>query len=135
MLSFESKMIEKLTMDADGVYIDSEGVGHESVADFLCNTLKFCGCGSPEKVLVYVCDSMQLIDDLEKRVWTETETTKSWAARCDAHFHGVGAMDFMWYYLATMNLTEHGSAVPGWLTDKGKEMLRDMKSVIEHLEA
>ena len=124
-------MIEKLKKDAAGLYIDANGIGHCSLVDFLCDQLQFCGCGSPETVLVYVCASLQLIDDLQQLVWTDKETINSWRARCDAHFHGSGAMDFMWYYLDRMKLTEHGSAVPGWLTGKGKEMLRDLKSVIE----
>lgn len=76
--------------------------------------LGFCGCGEPELALEYICNVM-----LEIHVHVESKFTKG--------YHPVdGSKYIAWYVLAKAGLTEHGGAVPGWLTNLGRDVLHDL---------
>ena len=123
-------MLGELTKCADGDgFEDKDGLYHEDRESFLCSRLNFCGCGSPEDALSFVRSSLRIVSDLKAKVWEKTETWESWDARCNALFGSDGCRYFTFYFLDHHELTEHGGAVPGWLTDKGKELLADLDSL------
>jgi len=103
---------------ADGWYLDEEGVSYEDAGSFLgTKILDFCGCGNPDSALEYVRDVMQNIKgkDFDSRKYDGKEY-------------------FVWYYLDNKELTDHGSSVPGWLTEKGEEFLEDLNEYLATLE-
>jgi len=114
-------MLERLTAQENG-YIDSEGVYHSTPQDFICSQLNFCGCGTPNAALRHVRDALREIRDwsAERKDWPEH------VARCRAIYGSDGAEYFMYYFLDHHELTEHGGAVPGWLSEKGKQLLVDL---------
>jgi hypothetical protein len=124
-------MIERLKPHGDG-FVDEDDVFHSTEADFLASQLGICGCGRPEVALKYIYDSMMLIEhltngqDVNADCWYE-----EWKAARFAHFGGDGAEYFMWYWLDHNGYTEHGSSVPGWLTDDGKLLLTEIAFVLE----
>jgi len=103
------------------------GGGHYDTATDLIQTgmLKFCACGAPEQNLLYVLGGLELIDEdrpdgtlAEFHKWC-----KKWEKRRQVHFGSEAAADFFFYWADSQELTEHGSSVPGWLTNKGKELM------------
>lgn len=112
-------------------YEDPDGCFHEDAESFLQTySLGFCGCGRPEDSLAYVRDVLQHIDNLKQLVWEKKQTYEEWTAAGKKLFASDGAEYFAFYVMDTKGLTEHGGSVPGWLTDKGREMLEDLN---EHL--
>lgn len=59
---------------------------------------------------------------------------KRWDELVD-HFGGENPAYFFFYWASDRQLTEHGGAVPGWLTEKGKTLLADLKEAFEELRA
>ena len=113
-------MIEKFKQP-DGSYLDEHEVYFEDAEAILGHRNGFCGCGDPAEALRYLHGALQLVNELQR-----VGHTAMWLERRDAHFKSEGAEYFMWYYLNRMDLTEHGTAVPGWLSPKGVEMLKDL---------
>lgn len=114
----------------DGYY-DQNECHYEDAESFISTAvLGFCGCGMPSAALEYVRKALQLVDDLNNN----ESTMKQWAERKKEVFANDGAEYFMWYFLDNMQLTEHGFSVPGWLTEKGIELLSDLTelSALEH---
>lgn len=105
-------MIEKLVKDGVG-FVDENGVYHESEKAYLQqNILGFCGCGNPDEVMLYVETMLEKLDNEE---WGDYED-----------------MPYMFFvYWANENdFVEHGiSARCSWLTDKGRDLLADIKKV------
>lgn len=115
----------------DGYY-DEEECYYEDAESFISNSvLGFCGCGKPEDAIEYVRNALQIVDDLEKLVWKKMMTYEAWEERKKALFTNEGAEYFMWYFLDNKELTDHGSSVPGWLTEKGVELLADLTELID----
>ena len=110
----------------DGYY-DQDNCYYEDAESFIATgMLGFCGCGMPEAALEHVRKALQLVDDLEQLVWEQSMRYKEWEKRKEGVFASEGAEYFMWYYLDNKGLTDHGSSVPGWLTDKGEALLLDL---------
>lgn len=92
--------------------------------------LGFCGCGQPEQALRYVRDGMRLLaEDPPKGVpfhawWPGHEV------RLDA-FAPSAARDVLWYLLNDRGLAEHGGSIPGWLTEKGEEVLAALEGLVD----
>lgn len=109
--------------DSDYPYLDEEGTSHSSYTMYVqCEMLKMCGCGQPEDNVKYILAALELVAE-ERNDWHE------WNERCKDLFKTDEAEYFMWYWLETQGLTEHGSSVPGWLTEKGKNLLADLKEI------
>lgn len=108
-------------------YYDQEGCYYEDAESFIATgILGFCGCGMPDDAVEYVRKALQLIDDLTQLVYEEKLTIEQWKEREKLIFTDYGAEYFMWYFLDNKKLTEHGVSVPGWLTEKGTELLSDL---------
>ncbi len=113
------------TRDKDGWYIDKDECHTETLEDFLQSScLGFCCCGSPEENLKYIQKGLKMI---ELRITDDYDTF--WKDS-DRHFGNRVASNFFFYWADKEELTEHGGLIPGWLTDKGKELL----GLLEELE-
>lgn len=107
-------------------------VHYRDAKDLMCSCfLNFCGCGLPESAMDLVMNCLKLIDDhhtaMTRDEWKEHY--KTWCAEVEKVLPGDGLQYFMWYWLDAMGLTEHGSSVPGWLTEKGKWVLSDLQEI------
>jgi len=103
-----------------------KGENHSSPVDIVQNgILGFCPCGDPETNLEFVMEGLKLIGTYQD---IEYEKRKE----LEAGFFGSEAIAYFFYYWAdTVELTEHGGSVPGWLSDKGREVI----AMIEDLKA
>jgi hypothetical protein len=78
-------------------------------------TLPHCGCGRPADVLHLFAQILAVIEDGDGNQWDRIEALVS---------EDPGRVVYaLLYAIDDTGLTEHGSAVPGWLTDKGKSFL------------
>ena len=110
----------KYTIEADGAYLDEEGITWKDKESFIVGRLfGFCGCGLPEEVISYIWGALKLFDLQTNMVKFE---------EVDGYFANKGAKYFMWYWLDQKGYTEHGGSVPGWLTEGGKELLLFIES-------
>jgi len=109
----------------DGSYT-WEGCYYENAVDLIqCGFLRFCACGSPEENLRYIRQALQLI----QRRMTEGDPLYDWRNYEEAtgsFYHTEGAKYFMYYWLDSMGLTDHGTQVPGWLTARGEQLILDI---------
>lgn len=113
----------------DGSYIGPEEVYYEDAESFiLSGILGFCGCGMPEDAGRYIRDVLKHIEilaNLSREVdWSANYA--SWTEQGKKLFASQGAEYFAYYVLSEKELTEHGGSVPGWLTEKGKNVLNDL---------
>lgn len=58
----------------------------------------------------------------EYRVWVKEHKRRGLELFGSALFR-----DFFYYSMDSMGFLEHGSMIPGWLTDKGKDLLSDIQ--------
>lgn len=113
----------------DGYY-DQNECYYEDAESFIATAiLGFCGCGMPDKALEHVRRALQIVDDI-KLVQEKKITYLQWEERKKEVFANEGAEYFMWYFLDNKKLTQHGGSVPGWLTDKGIELLHDLNKLL-----
>jgi hypothetical protein len=106
----------------DGTFADG-GTKGDNLTHFLCEKVCVHMCGQPEVALLYVKSGLALLDDLKNKVWEDQESYDGWAQRCQSHFGSSGSEYFFWYWLYANGWSEHGGAVPGWLTDEGELLL------------
>jgi len=93
-------------------YYEEDGCWHETAEDFIqCGVLGFCRCGTPSDNLNYV---KELLDMVDKKAYPDKTPIDLY---------------FAYYVLTEKGLIEHGSSVPGWLTDKGEELLSDLREL------
>lgn len=124
---YTSKLLSALKWN--GEYLeDAEGVSHSSGSEYMSHLLGFCGCGCPEAALSYVRSALLGI----KRVKDCAYSGEAFASLRD-QYRDDGERYFLWYRLDDLRLTEHGGAVPGWLTPKGVEWLDALNEL--HAEA
>lgn len=96
---------------------------------------KGCCCGYPQENLEYILSALELIGDrgpdtIGPRA-NKDEWNKWWnehQAKIIAHHGNIRAAYFFYYWANEMEFTEHGGAVPGWLTAKGIELLHLLKN-------
>jgi len=113
-------MIEKLTengpVGSEYRYLDNDGCSWRSKKEYLQQEyLGFCGCGSPDTAMVYVGDYLR---DISNNKFGDYEDTPYM---------------FLAYWADTKGFTEHGTTVRcSWLTNLGKELLKDIDWCIEN---
>jgi len=112
----------------NGEFVDGAGCFHATAGDLLqAGLLGFCCCGMPDENLRYVLGGLELIESLRSSPQGKVEWSAWWEehkARELRHFGSERAAYFFYYWCSDpAKLTEHGSGVPGWLTEKGKAML------------
>lgn len=117
--------IDKLKQ-ADGWYVDAEGVNYPDAEAFLAYKIGMCGCGQPEEGFKYVLAVLRAVEAQFGRYDKDSDlhsiTGPLW--------HSVGEREFVLHMLNEHGLLEHGGAIPGWLTPKGREIMDDL---IEYL--
>lgn len=116
----------------DGYY-DEDDCRYETALDFIViGIFKFCGCGNPKSSMEYIRDILALIEAIDLN--SNGAFDEAWKLRwknLEGFFKSRGEQYTMYYLLDKLELTEHGSSVPGWLTDKGKEVLHDLNIILE----
>jgi len=108
-------MLEKLKEENGGYVDDDDGCFWETPAEYLqLRVLGFCGCGNPEEVMVYV---KEMLEKLEAKEWGAYEDM---------------AYMFFIYWANDKDFAEHGTTARcSWLTDKGHELLNDIKTCVQ----
>jgi len=105
-------MLVNLKKENDG-FLDETGCFWVTRKDYiLMELLGFCGCGNPEEVAKYVIKFLRILD------------RKNWRDYDD--------LDYMFfvYWANNKGFAEHGSTARcSWLTDKGKELLAELKKL------
>ena len=115
----------------NGVYVSDDECQYDTASEYYqCEFFGLCGCGMPDENLEYIRDGLSLID---KRIKTEM-TLEEVRAQEIAVFGNKNAAYFFYYWADKSELTEHGSSVPGWLTDKGEEVLEDLIQITKEEE-
>ena len=94
-----------------------------------------CSCGMPEENLRYILGGLELIADRGPDTHGPKANKEAFDIWWDTHqaavlkHHGSqGAAYFFYYWADNLNLTEHGGAVPGWLTEKGQIVLELLRA-------
>lgn len=115
----------------DGCYYDENGDFYEDAKSFIQTKIfGFCECGVPDASLMFVARVLKQVDNLKQLVWEKKQTYEEWVADNKKLFGSGEAEYFMWYFLDREGFTEHGGSVPGWLTDKGIELLNDLTELL-----
>lgn len=92
------------------------------------NDAGWCWCGAPETVMTLIKDALELVaekcpDGTNWNDWYEAHKKRE-----EALFGpNPGIRYFVWYMFDVMGLTEHGGSVPGWLDEKGRELLEALR--------
>jgi len=115
-----SSPIEKFTkrMNADECEWDGDLVDFIQTGD-----LGFCGCGMPEQNLDYIRKGLEHINETRPESQEHDDWHPEWVSRGHEIFGNETSRYFFFYWADKEELTEHGGSVPGWLSDKGKELL------------
>lgn len=103
--------------------------------------LGFCGCGRPEENLAFIRDGLQHIDEAisaSPDPWKDRPAWDAWFAGHKAReieiFGNERAAYFFFYWADKNGLTDHGGSVPGWLSDKGRELIEDLQELTRREE-
>jgi hypothetical protein len=130
-----SKLLSGLTKVDELGWKDSEDVHYSDRISYVMDKFNFCGCGAPEEAATYIRDGLQafvdhkaaneragnnFMDEAHRLAWHEFR----------AHWPDERQRYFFWYWLDSQGLTEHGGAVPGWITDKGLDYLEALNEVL-----
>lgn len=93
----------------------------QELSSALAAILGQCGCGMPEEAERYLYTGLE---------WLERRTaalSKAYQESPKHHFMSKGEYYFFFYWLDHVELTDHGSSVPGWLNERGKEALHILR--------
>lgn len=78
--------------------------------------------GSPDENVTFIGNVLRLFE------YRENNTYDQWKGKVRELLPTGDVEYFMWYWLDKEEYTEHGGSVPGWLTDKGKQLLSDINA-------
>jgi hypothetical protein len=140
----EKMYIEKFKAEDGYYYYDIDGAAYDNVKDFILNGIfGFCGCGLPEKVILYIRDALQLMYDrkeeeeyivrmdIKENLEQSSIRYAEWNKKAKELFKSDSAEQLMWYVLDKADLLEHGGCVPGWITNEGIGLLGDLNELIK----
>jgi len=117
-----------------GGYCDKNNCFYKDAESFLqTKILGFCGCCLPNLSLKHTQIALRQVYNLNTLVHNKKQTWDEWKSENEKLLGNENSVYFMWYWLDTKELTEHGGSVPGWLTPKGKELLEDLDEYFKHL--
>jgi len=115
----------------NGEYITPDECHYDNEEELLqCGVFGFCGCGLPEDNLKYIRDGLHHINNLRLQVHTKKCTFENWKKDGIEIFGNKSAEYFFYYWADTQELSEHGGSVPGWLTEKGEQILNDLDALL-----
>lgn len=85
-----------------------------------------CGCGMPEEVAALL---LKVLEQFERRGFgaTQEEGFAAYEALKNL-LPDDGVRYFVFYRLSALNLEEHGGSSPGWLTEKGYDVLAALRA-------
>jgi hypothetical protein len=120
-------MIEKyLKEDGWYKYPNEDGCDYETAESLIqTGVLEFCGCGREEDNLRFVLGGLEIIDE-----YATGTPFKEWKKKAIEHFGNELSAQFFYYWADKEEYSEHGSCIPGWLTNKGKDLLSDIRLVV-----
>ena len=104
--------------EIDGIYYDDE---HTYYQNKCLDVLGWCGCGSPENCLDLIKQVLLLLNREDKGKWDELEKL----------IPQNEARDIIYYLLDDKDLTSHGSCIPGWTSEEGKEFIKMLEKECE----
>lgn len=108
-----------------GGYIDKDGCSYDDKEELLqAGILEMCCCGNPELNLWYVMRGLEVVES--RRDYTPEGYAKS-RALADEVFKSTESENFFYYWTAARDYTEHGGSIPGWLTEKGRDLLEMLR--------
>lgn len=116
--------------DPEGGYTFEECYFNDAKDLIQTGVLGFCGCGNLEENLLFVRDALALIETRRK---IAPSSYADVVAKEIELFGNKRSRDFVYYSLDKLGLTEHGGAIPGWLTEKGKQLLDDLNRLSPEL--
>lgn len=106
---------------------DEEGQqAYELAIDLIqVNILGFCACGNPDDNVQFVYNTLAHVLKLKERVWDDTNEYDydEWTKEGLELFGNSQVEYFMYYWLDKEDFTEHGGSVPGWLDEKGYQLM------------
>jgi len=116
-------------------YVDENGCHFDDAIAFIQSGIfGHCGCGCPESSLSYLRDIMQILHNRAEKDRTQ-EHWNEWTDKIFSFFKSEGEMYTVLYLLNRVDIEEHGSAVPGWLTEKGECLLKDLNELLGQTES
>jgi hypothetical protein len=123
--------------NAEGKYAASSGVEYDSPVGYIIeHEFGWCGCGRPFEAAMHVRSILALIaslhSDKEGQEWREHY--QRWTEAEKSLFPHEGSNTVAYYVMDRAGLTEHGGSVPGWLTARGHEMLKDLDEIAARRE-
>jgi|1_EtaG_2_1085319.scaffolds.fasta_scaffold02908_15 hypothetical protein len=129
---------------SDKGYLVNEVLYHSAASVFAVGMFGFCGCSDVDSFLKMVRDGLQIIhngtkefDAIEDKLTPGDPRWKSMLKKeADENKRLIGhdgAQMMLWYVLDREGFIEHGSSVPGWLTDEGEILLSDLNEYFEEL--
>jgi hypothetical protein len=113
--------------ETDSEWFKYQGADYEN-AECLLQTgiLGLCGCGDNESNLVYIAKALEYLQYRLESYSDSAETYQNAIKKELEFFKSKEAARLMYYFLDSKGLTEHGSSIPGWLSEKGKEFMEDV---------
>ncbi len=110
----------------DGYY-DEDECFYEDAESFLqIKVFGFCVCGCPDENLIFIKNGLSHIDNKQPDGMDHHTWYENWVSEGHKIFGNEQSRYFFFYWCDKEELTDHGGSVPGWLTDKGKELLADL---------
>ena len=123
-------MESKLFKNEKGLY-EYAGLEYEDIELMIQDgILDFCCCGNNEANLLYVKNGLMHINnryDNKKDKDTFDVWFKKWHEEGLKIFGNEESRYFFFYWCDKEGYTEHGSCIPGWLTNRGTELLELLK--------
>ena len=113
-----------------GEYVYGE-CHHEDAESLLqCGMLKQCGCGNPENNIRLVARVLRHLSNRREYVWNDNHemTYDDWVA-AGREIASDDVLNFIYYTIDELELTEHGGSIPGWPTKEGYEFMEDVEAL------
>ena len=98
----------------------------DEMSDLLEANFSFCTCGQPGTAAKFIVGSLEVIEQ-----YSTLRPYEAWRSLEEQQFGQNGANYFFYYWATKEDLLAHGGSVPGWLTDKGKFVLSELRRLLE----
>lgn len=93
--------------------------------------LQFCGCGIPDKVQVFLAQTLKQAtvrnDELKGEDSFAFYEERNRLVEDLIKSHTAELKYLVYYIFDAMKLTEHGGSVPGWLSGEGEKYIKDVE--------
>jgi hypothetical protein len=100
------------------------------VNKFFYGKMQWCGCGEPNGAMELLGEVLEVLAwkfDLKTEIWESFYARYSDKLEQLVRYKTDYRLACTYFYiLESAELTEHGGSVPGWLTDEGEELLKNI---------